>query len=78
MPRLDAVLVTDAETFFLYAAELVTTMANLGYPQIGTCTRRGVRAELLGQPTFRGLAGPMWQGGSLRYETIAINAALSI
>ena len=74
---LDAVLVTDGETFFLSAAELVATMANLGHAQIGTVTRRSVRAELLGQPIFSGLVGPMWNDGSLRYETAAVYAQVS-
>ena len=26
------------------------------------------RAELDNQPTFKGLCGPMWDGGMLRYE----------
>ncbi len=36
------------------------------------------REELIGQPKFKGLAGPMWDGDKIRYEDWASNDALSI
>ena len=42
---LDAVLVTDGEIFFLSAAELVATMANLGHAQIAHEKRSELRSQ---------------------------------
>ena len=36
------------------------------------------RAELDNQPIFKGLAGPMWDNGGLRYETWDVYALLSM
>jgi hypothetical protein len=61
-------------------ASLIKGLKSLGFPQDGTNKSRkpvdvmgkkvGQRAELIGQPTFRGLLGPMYDGpGKVRYET---------
>jgi len=35
------------------------------------------RIELHNQPKFKGLAGPMWDGDKVRYETWAVYEAMS-
>ena len=61
---------------------LVPAMEVRGYAFTGSNKGRGQRAELQGQPRFRGVAGPMWEGLKdgvpvIRYETQAIYQALS-
>lgn len=62
--------------------DFLATAARLGHVATGIKAQRGsiaLRPELLGQPTFRTLAGPMHDGpGRVRYETIATYAANSI
>lgn len=36
------------------------------------------RQELIGQPVFDQLCGPMWDGNAVRYEDARANAILSI
>ncbi len=50
-----------------------------GFKVEGTNHAPYQRAELQGQPIFRNLAGPMWDGdGGIRYEDWASYNALSI
>lgn len=39
-----------------------------GVKVTGTLERKGARAELQGEPVLQGFAGPMWDGGKVRYE----------
>jgi hypothetical protein len=59
---------------FLMAAKI------LGHEPTGALRQRGsipLRPVLLGQPTFKTLAGPMFDGGRIRYETIKMNERLA-
>lgn len=55
-----------------------------GYAQSGSCHGQHARCELLGQPTFRGVLGPMYDGKNsdgeavIRYETQDVYNALSV
>lgn len=49
-------------------ANAIAAFESLGYQHTGFNHNVSSRAELLGQPTFRGLAGPMWDGDAIRYE----------
>jgi hypothetical protein len=61
---------------------LVPAMSVRGYELTGFCNRRGLRAELIGQPEFKGVLGPMWDGERdgvawVRYECPEANRQLS-
>ena len=47
---------------------IVAAMTTRGYAFLGLTTSKSLRAELQGQPKFRGVAGPMWGGDHQRYE----------
>jgi hypothetical protein len=52
------------------------------YTQRGTADRASLRSEIRGEPTFRELAGPMYDGDQhgtpiVRYESAAVHAELS-
>lgn len=63
----------DWHTFTIdEGADLIAAMEVRGYPFEGITNDAGpLREELRGQPTFKGLCGPMWGGEAhpLRYET---------
>lgn len=59
-------------------AGLVIAMLNRGVEMSGYATRKSLRAELRGLPTFAGLVGPCWGGDHVRYETQAVHAAVSL
>jgi hypothetical protein len=46
----------------------VDAIAALGFEYMGPNASKVQRAELQGAPRFRGLIGPMWDQGGLRYE----------
>jgi hypothetical protein len=48
-----------------------------GYQQTGINQNPNQRAELQGLPTYAELAGPMYDGGKIRYEDWASNERLS-
>jgi len=54
---------------FLAGAEVRGFKAD-GLSKVYPADQKGAfpRAELQGQPKFKGLCGPMWDGGVLRYE----------
>lgn len=62
-----------------HTADLIAWMAARGHIYTGDQKRRGLRPELLGQPMFSGLIGPMWGGEEtpLRYEDQAVYNELS-
>lgn len=47
----------------------VAVMEEAGFKHTGYSHHAHQRAELQGQPTFDGLAGAMWDGDAIRYET---------
>lgn len=50
-----------------------------GFRQVGAVpAREYLRRELIGQPVFAGVIGPMWDGDAVRYEAPAANQALSV
>lgn len=58
-------------------------IARPGVDIVGLCERRGIRAELFGQPYLSSFAGPMWGGTTkdgapiVRYESQDANDRLS-
>lgn len=58
--------------------DLVAAMEIRGYAFVGLNSNPRQRVELQGQPKFRGLAGPMWDGDAIRYEDAPANDALSV
>lgn len=70
-------LVTISGTRTFDAGQVaVDAIAALGFEYIGPNASRAQRDELQGAPRFRGLIGPMWDGG-LRYECSKTNEELS-
>lgn len=59
-------------------AELVEFCRGRGFERTGTLRDSVGRSELQGQPIFAGLAGPMWDGGGVRYEDYRVNEILSM
>ncbi len=49
-------------------AELIAAMEIRGYAYERMNENSKQRPELQGQPKFRGLLGPMWDGDAIRYE----------
>ena len=58
-------------------ANAIVAFEARGYQHTGFNQNAHNRAELQGQPTFDGLAGPMWDGDAIRYEDWAAYRALS-
>jgi hypothetical protein len=48
---------------------LVTEMKKLGFPFENFNYNKFNRKELQGQPVFKGVFGPLWNGDHIRYET---------
>jgi hypothetical protein len=60
------------------ADEFIEAMEDRGFEHMGYSRTGGrLRPELQGQPKFRELAGPMYDGGRVRYETWALNERLN-
>lgn len=55
----------------------VEQMKARGYEFTGWNDNHRQREELQGAPKFKGIAGPMWDGGYIRYESVAVYAQLS-
>lgn len=49
-----------------------------GFTFTGLNTNPRQRVELQGQPKFKGLLGPMWDGDAVRYEDQGAYDALSV
>lgn len=47
---------------------IYATMDIRGYEFAGLNNNHRQRIELQGQPIFKGVAGPMWDGDAVRYE----------
>lgn len=64
-----------------YAADtidgFVHQMIESGFVVAGFRSNFTQRPELQGQPTFRGLYGPMWNGNGIRYECAEVYEGLS-
>lgn len=62
-----------------HEADLIAALEVRGYALKGQATRRGLRPELQGAPTFEGLMGPCWGGDDhpLRYEDAEVSKILS-
>ncbi len=56
---------------------LLPAMEVRGYEFEGFETNKRLRPELQGQPKFRGVLGPMWDGGPIRYECPKAYAIIS-
>ncbi len=56
---------------------LLPAMEVRGYALNGFNQNKSNRAELQGQPKFRGVLGPMWDGDAVRYECPATYERLS-
>ncbi|OYX96365.1 MAG: hypothetical protein B7X90_11835 [Novosphingobium sp. 17-62-19] len=63
----------EAET----VEHLIEQMTSAGYEFSAFNSNPVQRAELQGQPKFKGLCGPMWDGDAIRYECRATYAELS-
>lgn len=77
-----AQLIQDVDGIYIKSEfaldSLISAMEVRGYSLCGISKARGQRAELVGQPEFKGVAGPMWGGpGVLRYETTKVYAEAS-
>jgi hypothetical protein len=60
----------SSKYFFSNVAELEKALAAKGIRKVGVQSRGNLRKELIGQPTFDKLIGPMYNGPKrLRYET---------
>ena len=58
--------------------DVMEGMKERGYEYLGENRNDYNREELQGQPRFKGLCGPMWDGdGWIRYETPEMNDLLS-
>lgn len=72
VPAYKAVVSPDGyfETISAFSqADFIAKMEAIGHELTGRFRRPGTRPELQDQPTFRGLLGPMWDGGPIRYES---------
>ncbi len=58
-------------------ATFVDRMSDFGIAFVKLNDNPRQRAELQGQPVFKGLLGPMWDGDKVRYETQAVYNTLS-
>jgi hypothetical protein len=58
--------------------DLIAKMKSLGFPLAGFSESTRHHPALRGQPAFRGLHGPMYDGGAVRYETAEIYRQMSI
>jgi hypothetical protein len=58
-------------------SNVIPEMAKRGYPHVGANDNNHNCTELQGQPIFKGLCGPMWDGDCVRYETPEMNDLLS-
>lgn len=56
---------------------LIPAMEIRGYAFTRVNTNSRQRAELQGQPMFKGVNGPMWDGNAIRYEDTEAYAQLS-
>ena len=56
---------------------MIPVFQSHGYTFTGLNRNAINRAELQGLPKFDGLIGPMWDGGDIRYETLAAYADIS-
>lgn len=63
----------DADT----PEEAITAAAENGFDFRSFNTNRAQREQLIGQPKFHGLLGPMWDGDALRYEDQATYREIS-
>ncbi|MBK6706259.1 MAG: hypothetical protein IPG54_01740 [Sphingomonadales bacterium] len=48
--------------------EAISVAATKGYAFTYFNSNRAQRDELIGQPKFKGVLGPMWDGDAIRYE----------
>lgn len=58
-------------------AEVKAVIESEGFTFSGSDISPYRRTELRGMPRFSELAGPMWDGGAIRYEDWRVNDALS-
>ena len=49
-------------------SNLHTVLQARGFDFAGLEENRRLRSELIGEPKFTGLLGPMWDGDGIRYE----------
>lgn len=78
------VTTTDGKTSAEFFNDMAAVEIRYGAP-VAFCNRRGLRAELYGQPQFAGLVGPMWGGHTqahphapiVRYEDSETNDRMS-
>lgn len=52
--------------------EAISAAAARGYGFTYFNSNRSQREELIGQPKFKGVLGPMWDGDAIRYEDQAV------
>lgn len=65
-------------TMYDTAEELIAGMEAKGYEHLGPCKADWLRSELRGQPTFKGIFGPMGPDpDAVRYEDAETNELLS-
>lgn len=58
--------------------DLIAGMEAKGYEHLGPCKGDWLNAELIGQPTFKGIFGPMGpDSDAVRYEDAETNELLS-
>jgi hypothetical protein len=68
----------DKNYSFENRKDFIKFMESKGYKHTGDNHNKANRAELQGQPVFKNMSGPMYDGGGkVRYETWELNDALS-
>lgn len=71
-------LVEEGKVSELNERNLSEVFYQKGFRFIGLTDNDGrLRKELVAQPRFSGLCGPMWDGDAIRYETQSVYDSLS-
>ena len=64
---------------FKTEAQLIAAVTRMGFKHIGYQKRRNLKPQLIDQPIFSGLIGPMYDGPKVvRYETHEVHDQLSV
>jgi len=77
--EMNYVVVGSAQLFFpgMTKEVFIARMGEMGFVITKFNENPRQRVEFQGQPMFKGLVGPMWDGGTIRYETAAVYAECS-
>ena len=73
------ITITEEGNFkYSHVGDFIEAMERNGYALKNYNNNTRQREELLGMPVFQGLAGPMYDGGNIRYESKETNNHMSI